>query len=390
MPLKGTFLETWLLGFLSPGLTDFLLNLVMAVIVALVATLPIVVLTWMERKVVARIQDRIGPNLAGPYGVLQAIADAIKMFTKEDTMPAEADRVVYNIAPIAMAAAAMMTYAVFPWSPGVVGADLNIGVLYFLAMGAATTVVVLMAGWGSNNKYALLGAFRAVAQLISYEIPQVLALMVPIMFAGTMSTVGIVQKQEVIYALLFPVSFLAFLIAGIAETGRSPFDLLEAESEIVAGYHTEYSGMKFALFFLAEYAAAFGIAVITTVVFLGGWRFFGLETRLPFLAPIILVLKALLIVFVLMWIRGTLPRFRIDHLLAFNWKFLVPLTLINIVVVAIVGKVVSGAPFGVQAVVLLASNLVLLFGALAVLGAAGRRARRQWEERIASIGGVSS
>jgi NADH-quinone oxidoreductase subunit H len=262
-----------------------------------------------------------------------------------------------------------------------------VALLYALALGSISTIAVLVAGWSSNNKYALLGAFRTVAQLVSYEIPQALALITPIMLAGTMSTVGIIEAQNVIYALVLPVSAIIFFVSSIAETARTPFDLLEAESEIVAGFHIEYSGMKFALFFLAEYANMFAVSMLTVIVFFGGYRFFGLEEAVPFLAPVIIIAKALLVVFIFLWLRGTLPRLRIDQLLAFNWKFMVPLSLFNIVVVAILAKLLdeADAGTGLQTIVLLAANLLMIVGVYAILTQTGRRARQRAEVLAAGV-----
>jgi NADH-quinone oxidoreductase subunit H len=370
------FPDSW-----SPGLVTFLRHLLAAVFVALIGLLPIVLLTWLERKVVARIQDRIGPNVAGPWGMIVALADAVKMFTKEDTTPTGADRIMFNAAPVLMAMASWMLFGILPFAPNLVGVDLSVALLYVLALGSVTTVAVLIAGWSSNNKFALLGAFRTVAQLVSYEIPQALSLITPIMLAGTMSTVGIIEQQDVAYIFVLPVSAFIFFVSSIAETARTPFDLLEAESEIVAGFHTEYSGMKFALFFLAEYGAMFAVSMLTAIVFLGGYRLFGLEDALPFLAPVIIIAKAMLVVFVFLWMRGTLPRLRIDQLLNFNWKFMVPLSLVNIIVVAILAKVLqeAEASTGQQTIVLLAANLLMIAGVYVIQGLLGRRARRQDE-----------
>jgi NADH-quinone oxidoreductase subunit H len=370
------FPDSW-----ADGLTAFINNLLAAVLVVVIAALPIVLLTWAERKVIARIQDRIGPNTAGPWGLIVAIADAVKMFTKEDTTPSGADRAMFNVAPIMMVVAAWMIYGVLPFAAGVVGVDLSVGLLYVLALGSLTTIAVLVAGWASNNKYALLGAFRTVAQLVAYEIPQALALIVPIMLAGTMSTVGIIEEQQVAYIFVLPVSAFIFFVSSIAETARSPFDLLEADSEIVAGFHIEYSGMKFALFFIAEYANMFAVSMLTAIVFLGGYKFFGLEDAAPFLQPAIIITKALLVVFIFLWMRGTLPRLRIDQLLDLNWKFMVPLALINIIVVAIVAKLLrdAGASIAMESVVLLAANLLMIAGVYATLAIIGRRARLEDE-----------
>jgi NADH-quinone oxidoreductase subunit H len=224
-----------------------------------------------------------------------------------------------------------------------------------------------------------------VAQLISYEIPQALALIAPIMLAGTMSTVGIIEEQDVAFIFALPVSALIFFISSVAETARTPFDILEAESEIVAGFHIEYSGMKFALFFIAEYGNMFAVSMLTTVVFLGGYRLFGLEDALPFLAPVIIIAKAMILVFIFLWMRGTLPRLRIDQLLAFNWKFMVPLALVNIIVVSILVKLLQEAESGtgVQTIVLLAANLLMIAGVYAVIGMLGRRARLKAEASVA-------
>jgi len=368
----------------DPGLVTFIRHLLAAVFVALIGLLPVVLLTWAERKVVARIQDRIGPNVQGPWGIIVALADAIKMFTKEDTTPAEADRVVFNAAPILMVMMAWMLFGILPFAPNLVGIDLSLALLYALALGSISTIAVLMAGWSSNNKFALLGAFRTVAQLVSYEIPQALSLIAPIMLAGTMSTVGLIEAQDVAYIFALPLSAFVFFVSSIAETARTPFDLLEAESEIVAGFHTEYSGMKFALFFLAEYANMFAVSMLTTVIFLGGYRLFGLEKALPFLAPVIIIAKALAVVFLFLWLRGTLPRLRIDQLLAFNWKFMVPLSLVNITVVAILAKVLQDAEAstGLQTIVLLAANVLMILGVYAILALQGRRMRQREEALI--------
>ena len=364
---------------------DAVIMLLAALMICTTCALAFMGLTYAERKVVARIQDRIGPNQAGPYGVLQPIADGIKMFTKEDTTPAEADRWVYNFAPLVIAVFALLSYAVIPFAPGVVGTNLNIGVFYVIAVGSGSTIAILMAGWGSNNKYSLLGAFRTVAQLVGYEVPMLLNVLPVVMMAGSMSLVDIVERQTlnngangVPYILLLPLSALIFLISGIAETGRSPFDLLEAESEIVAGFHVEYSGMKFALFFLGEYVNALSVSFMFAVLFLGGYAG-------PVLAPYIwLFLKVALVFTILMWLRGTLPRVRVDQLMSLNWKFLVPMSIINIILIMVLGKVfvtdpglvaanggILVAPI-VQAVIMFLASSALLLVALLLVA---RRAR---------------
>ena len=304
--------------------------------IAMVTTLIAIIVmsqVWAERRIVAYMQGRLGPNRVGPGGLLQAVADAIKLLTKEGLIPREADRVGFLLAPLVVVVPSLMIWAVIPWGPGLEVTDLNIGVLYFLALGALPTIGILMAGWSSGNKYAVLGGMRAAAQLISYEIPEVLVLMVPVLLAGTMSLRGIVQEQSDLWFILAlpvgPLAFVLFLVAGIAEVNRSPFDLPEAESEIVAGFHTEYSGMGFALFFLAEYANTFAISAMATTLFLGGWLG-------PFLPPFIwFFLKSYFVFFLLVWVRSTLPRVRYDQLMRVAWKVALPAALFTVALTAV-------------------------------------------------------
>ena len=375
------------IGF-APWLIEIIMALLRAAALGTVGLLVFMFLTWLERKVVARIQDRIGPNLAGPWGLLQPIADGVKAITKEDTTPKGADVHVFNAAPIVAGVAAMLVYAVIPLGPdtgygALAGADLNVGIFYILAVGAVSLIAVLMAGWSSNNKYALLGAFRAVAELLSYEVPQVLSITTVVMIAGSMQMTHIVTAQNVPFIFPLFVTAVVFLISGIAESGRVPFDLVEAESEIVAGYHIEYSGMKFSLFFLGEFIHAFAVCAVFATVFLNGWQG-------PVLPPYIwFFIKAFGIFFIMMWIKFTLPRFRIDQLMAFNWKFLVPLSLVNLLVVAVADSILRMGfqltPNGPNAawwgVILFAINLVMLFVAMGLLGRGARR-KRLHERRI--------
>jgi NADH-quinone oxidoreductase subunit H len=296
---------------------------------------------WLERKVAARIQDRLGPNRTGPFGLFQTLADVGKLLTKEDITPQGADVHVYNIAPILAVSSILLIWAAVPFSKNLIGADLDIGVLYVAAVGSLATLAILLAGWGSNNKYSLLGAFRVVAQLVSYEIPMVLSLLIPVMLAGTMSTQGIVLAQNIAYILVVPISALIFFISSLAEVGRSPFDLLEAESEIIAGFNIEYSGMKFAMFYAAEFIHAFTICVLVAVFFLGGWRGPGADLggiAGDALGFMYLFLKTMVVYFVVMLVRNTVPRLRIDHMMDFNWKIMVPLSLVNIIVIAFVAR----------------------------------------------------
>ena len=325
-----------------------------ALITFAVAPAAMIILTWLERKIIARIQDRIGPNRAGPFGLLQAVADAIKMMTKEDVTPAGADRLPYNIGPGLVAISAILVYAVVPFAPGIIGTDLNIGIFYVMAVGSYGILGILMAGWSSNNKYALLGAFRAVAQLVSYEIPMVVALITVAVVTGSMSTVSIVEGQAWSnggwYLIAMPVTFLIFFLASVAEAGRSPFDLLEAESEIVAGFHVEYSGMKFGMFMIGEYVHMLAVAALSATIFLGGWSgplVASLQQSAPFWAGVLgliyFLLKTFFFVFVMIWLRGTLPRFRIDHLLDFCWKCLTPLALLNLIITALLVNLCQSA-----------------------------------------------
>lgn len=360
-------------------LARLIVSLIYAGILSFVAPIVVVVaFTYMERKVVARIQDRVGPNRAGPLGVLQGFADAVKMLTKEDITPVGADQIVYNMAPALAVISVILVYAVLPMAPGVIGTDLNVGILYVVAVGGIGTMAVLMAGWSSNNKYALLSAFRVVAQLIAYEIPMVIALIIVALAAGSMQMGEIIAAQDVPFLFTLPVAFFIFFVATIAEIGRSPFDLLEAESEIIAGFHVEYSGMKFAFFFIGEYMHLFVGAGIATALFLGGWRGPGAgEASIlgALLGFVYFLIKTVFLIFVMMWIRGTLPRFRIDHLLDFGWKFLVPVGLLALMAVALVLKLPFLSSPLLKWLGMLVANIVVILVSLAAVSFAARRSR---------------
>jgi len=284
---------------------------------------------YIERRALGRMQSRLGPNRTGPFGLLQAVADATKVLLKENIVPSAADRVVHFLAPVVAFAPVVIMLAVVPFQDGALLADLNIGVLYVVAISSVTTVGVFMAGWGSSNKYSLLGAMRTVAAVVSYEIPLVLSIVGVVLVAGSLSLNQIVLAQDIPFILLQPLGFFLFFTAGCAEINRSPFDLMEADSELVAGFHTEYSGMKFAMFYLVEYAEAIAMSAIITTLFLGGWRG-------PLLPPWLwFILKVLIVFFVMVWTRTTLPRVRIDQLMALAWKFLFPLALINLFITAV-------------------------------------------------------
>ncbi len=317
---------------MSPALS-VVLCIVLLVILMIVGGL----LTWVERRLLGLWQDRYGPNRAGPFGVFQIFADILKLLTKEDWIPEFADKPVFVLAPAIMLVAVVAPFAVIVFAPGILITDLNIGLLFFLAMSSMTVYGVALAGWASNNKYALIGGIRAVAQMISYEVFMGLSLMGVVIIAGTFSLGEIVERQQSVWYFAYqPVGLIIFLIAGLAETRRLPFDLPEADSEIVAGFHTEYSGMKFAVFFLSEYVGMTLISALIVVLFFGGWMG-------PFLPPILwfVVKTAVLIAFFIL-VRAALPRYRYDQLMELGWKGLLPLTLLNLLatgaVVLAIGK----------------------------------------------------
>jgi NADH-quinone oxidoreductase subunit H len=284
--------------------------------------------TLLERKFAARMQSRIGPYYVGPRGLLQPIADALKLMMKEDIVPTAADRPVYNLAPIVFLVPCMLIFATIPFAPGLGLADLNIGVLFFLAISSLEIIGLFMGGWGSNNKYALLSAMRAVNQIISYDLPLIFAALVPVVLAGSMQMSAIVGAQQGLWFVAYPVfgqlAFLAFLVATLAAENRVPFDILEAESELVAGFRVEYSGMKFALIQLGEYAHMIGSSFLGALLFLGGW----LGPGPVWLGPLWFMLKAAAIFLLVTWVRWSFVRIRVDQILAVSWKLLMPATLL--------------------------------------------------------------
>jgi len=301
-------------------------------IVGLIGVLAFVVvnaliLTWAERKVAGHMQRRIGPKEVGPYGLIQPIADALKLLGKEILTPRAVDKPLYYAAPMLIFIPVLVSFVVIPFDASLVVKDINVGILVILAFSSLSMFSILMAGWGSNNKYALMGAIRSIAQNIAYEIPLLLALLPIIMMTNSFSLKTIVEAQQGLWFVFYqPLAFCIYFIAGVAETNRTPFDLPEAESELVAGYHTEYSGMRFALFFLAEYTNMFIVSAIAVTFFLGGYQG-------PFLPGIIwFLLKSYLLVFVIMWLKWTFPRVRFDQLLNISWKALIPLSFINLLI----------------------------------------------------------
>ncbi|MCK4901704.1 MAG: NADH-quinone oxidoreductase subunit NuoH [Anaerolineales bacterium] len=380
-----TNIANWLENLLiSLGLSDGLVTLILAVIgVVVIASVVLILdifLVWLERKVVARFQDRLGPNRVGPYGLIQPIADVIKLLIQEDILPVGADKIVYNLAPIIALATVLLIWAVLPISATSVGTSLNVGLLYIVAIGALSTLGIIMAGWASNNKYALLGAFRTVAQMVSYEVPMVIAMLVPVILARSMGMTDIVEAQDgVWFIVVAPVTALIVLITSIAELGRTPFDLIEAESEIVAGFHIEYTGMKFGLFYAGELLHALTVGAIFSTLFLGGWRGPGAETY-PVLGIFYFFIKAFFLYWVIMWVKYSLPRIRIDHMLSFNWKFLTPLALVVLMVTAILEKVLINSPTLVYTSVMLGANLVIIWITVLILRSRARIERQRVAE----------
>ncbi len=330
-------LKKALLNFSSSLLPDWTVVLVSILIsigaIAVFGPFTMMYLTWFERKLIGRIQNRFGPNRVGLFGLLQPIADGIKMLTKEDIVPEGADRVVHLLAPIAVVIPALLVFSVLPFGRNMVAVDLNVGFLFFIAVSATTTIAIFMGSWASRNKFSLLGGMRTIAQLVSYEVPMVLSAVPVILASGSLSTVAIVEAQAgwngFKWFAFTPWGFAAFLIfylCGVAECNRTPFDIPEAESEIVAGFHTEYSGMKFALWYMAEFMNMFTVAGLSATLFLGGYQGPGFPSWIWFF------IKTYALVFVMMWFRGTLPRLRVDQLMGLAWKFLLPLTLVNVFV----------------------------------------------------------
>jgi len=326
-------MPVWLTALIAPFI-------VLNVVIGLVTYV-----TLLERKFAARMQSRIGPYRVGPHGLLQPIADAVKLMMKEDVVPTAADRRVFNLAPIVFLIPCMLIFATIPFAPGLGVADLNIGILFFLAVSAMEIVGLFMAGWGSNNKYALLSAMRAVNQIISYDLPFIFSALVPVMLAGSLKLSDIAAAQSGLWFVFYPVigqlAFIAFIVSTLAAENRVPFDILEAESELVAGFRVEYSGMKFALIQLGEYAHMVGSSFLGALLFLGAWAGPGPE----WMGPIWFLLKAMFIFLLVTWVRWSFVRIRVDQILALSWKVLLPTTLALLVATSIV--VVwrhSGAP----------------------------------------------
>jgi NADH-quinone oxidoreductase subunit H len=351
---------------------DWLLLVARVAVVFFALLILVMLVIWMERKVIADMQTRLGPMRAGPRGVLITLADGIKLFFKEGITPTLADRPVYLVAPVIAMLPAFLAFAVIPFGTGVVLfgrevpfqiADLSIGILWILAMSSLMVYAIVLAGWSSGSNYPLLGSVRSSAQMISYEVGMALAIVAVVMYSDALRMSEIVASQDRIWNVIpqFP-AFVIYLIAGLAETNRPPFDLPEAESELVAGYHTEYSGIKFAMFYLGEYLNTVTVAAVATTLWLGGWRGPAPDV-LPWLWPLLwFLLKVLVIVYVYIWIRATLPRIRYDRLMAFGWKLLIPFGLLWVMLTGAI--VVLPDEFGRDTVI---TAFAIGFGALVVI-----------------------
>ncbi len=389
-PLKVA--GAWLEGIFTGWGMDAVLAHVLVVFLGVLLLITILMvldifLVWIERKVVSRFQDRIGPNRVGPFGLIQPFADIIKLIIKEDTTPDGADKVVYNLAPVLSMMSVLILWAVVPLAPVMLGVDLNVGVLFLIAAGAIGTLSIIMAGWSSNNKFALIGGFRQVAVMVAFEIPMLTMLMIPTIFAGSMNMNAIIQSQNIWYFIISPLGALIFLIAAIAELGRAPFDLAEGESELVAGFNIEYSGMKFGMFYAGELLHAFTFGGFWAILFFGGYRFFGLEQVSPFLAILILIIKAMVGYWVIMWVKYTMMRIRIDQMLGFNWKFLTPLSFALLLVTALMNALLAGADSWLYITGMFLANVVTTWIALEIARSVARKERERMEgKKVVEVG----
>ncbi len=324
----------------SQDWTKFISFLVGGFILGASALVLTLLLIWAERKILGRIQDRIGPNRVGPWGIFQTVADMLKIFIKEHIIPFGIDPAPYHLAPVIIVATVLLMWSVIPLTATTLSSNLNVAIIFILAVGGLGEVGILMAGWGSNNKYALIAALRATAQMISYEIPMAITLLIPVMLSGSLSMGEIVSAQKLPYLLVAPLAGIIFFIASIAENGRAPFDLAEAESELVAGFNIEYSGLKFGMFYVADFLRAFTSALIFSTIFLGGWQGPGAQA-IPILGGFYLVIKSLFVWFLGVWIRGSLPRFRIDQMMNINWKILTPISFSLFILVIFFNKLLE-------------------------------------------------
>lgn len=347
-----------------PEWAAYLVPALVGILVIIGAVLTVVIgFIWWERRLLGRFQIRTGPNRCGPEGIFQPIATAIKILLKEDIVPDRADKLLHFIAPIVVFVPILLIFAVIPFAPGAILVDLNIGVVYAVAISSVSIIGIYMAAWASSNKYSLIAGMRSIAQMISYELPVVMAIVGVAIIAGSFSTIKIVEAQTIPFILMQPLGFIIFFLGALAEMNRCPFDLLEADSEIVAGYHTEYSGMKFAIFYLGEYGLALAYAGLITTFYLGGWQG-------PLLHPVLwFVIKVMMVFTLIIWMRGTLPRLRVDQLMSFAWKAMLPMAVINLVITAIEMLVIPSLLWLMVALnIVFAVVLVLLWSRLFTLG----------------------
>jgi NADH-quinone oxidoreductase subunit H len=359
------------LAFLITGVV-----IVFVLINVLLATVAMTV--YAERRVLGRFQARLGPNRVGPFGLLQPIADLLKLIFKEDVIPAQADKLVFTLGPVVMAVPVLALTGVIPFGKNTYITNINVGVLYAVSITSLSTLGIFMAGWGSSNRFSTLGAMRGVAQLISYEVPMVLSLAGVLLLTGSLSLVDVVEAQRIPYFLLQPLGFVVFFIAASAEMNRTPFDIVEADSELVSGYHTEYSGAKWGLFQLAEYATMIASSAIMVTIFLRGWQnpFMPLDWHQWLPSQLWFVLKLALVVFLLIWVRATWPRLRIDQILGFAWKVLFPLAVINLVMTAVLVNIWP-EPSAAQLWAMVVVNMAVAVGAVIAFGATlGRKQQR--------------
>jgi len=368
-PIIG--IEKWIVQLLenwgvAPEWQTFIVYLIGAAILGTGALLFTLILIWAERKIIGRLQDRLGPNRVGPWGIFQPVADMLKIFIKEHIIPDEVDPIPYHLAPIISVASVLLLWSVVPFSDSVRGSNLNVALLFILGVGGLGELGVILAGWGSNNKYSMLAAFRASAQMISYEVPMAIVLLATVILSGSMALGDIVKSQNIAYIFFLPLGAFIFFIASIAENGRAPFDLAEAESELVAGFNVEYSGLKFGMFYVADFLRAFTSAVIFSSIFLGGWRGPGAE-QIPILGFVYLLIKSVIVWFLGVWIRGSLPRFRVDQMMAITWKFLTPLALALFIVVAFVTKLIESTNQWLQVLIFLVINVALFVVGFAIV-----------------------
>ncbi len=384
------FIANWLNGLfagwgMAGWLASFLIQLIGVVVLVSMMMLIDILLVWVERKVVARFQDRLGPNRVGPFGIIQPFADIIKLLIKEDITPDGADRVIYNLAPILSLMSVLLLWAIVPLAPVIFGVDLNVGALYIIATGAIGALSIIMAAWASNNKYALIGAFRQVAVLVSFEVPMIATMLIPTILAGSMSMTAIIRSQNIWYVFIAPLAAIIFMITAIAELGRAPFDMNEAESEIVAGFHIEYTGMKFGLFYAGELMHAFTFGGFWAILFFGGYRFLGLENLGPIVAAVILLAKAMFGYWVIMWVRYTVMRIRIDNMLSFSWKFLTPLAFTLLMSTALMNVILRGTPSAIYVAGMLLTNLVIGWIVVEILRREGKRGREIIEKPVKRV-----